>query len=238
MNKWIKLTLILLFFAIVSVAIFLVLKIFNITDTSTLKNIIASTEQYGILVFILIQVFALVCFCFVPVLNATLIVMGIVLFGPKWAFISCLISKAISASILFLIGDKFGEKLASKLIGKDELKKMQDLVDVKSKILLPLSFVIPAFPDEAFCIVAGMTKMKYWYFITINILCHAIEIGLFCFFGSSLINWSSLSAFDWVVVINLLVVDIYLLSKLEKFIEIKVKNNKKRWIFIVFLFFY
>jgi len=228
MNKWFKLILILLFFAIISVVAFIVLKCFNITDMATLKSWISNTGKFGICVFILIQIVALVCFCFVPVLNATLIVTGIILFGAKWAFISCLIAKAISASILFLIGDKFGEKLAIKFIGKDDVIKMQELVDVKSKILLPLSFVIPAFPDEAFCIVAGMTKMKYWYFIIVNIFCHAIEIGIFCFFGSNLINWNSLTILDWVFVVNFIIVDVYLLSKLEKFIEYRIKNNKNQ----------
>lgn len=226
MKKWLKLIMVIALFAIVSVALFFTLKAFNITNIDTLQNIIQKTGNYGVVVFIIIQVVMLVSFCFVPVINAALIVMGIVIFGPLTAFISCLIAIVFSSSILFFLGDRFGEKLASKLIGKDELNKIQDLLDVKSKILLPMSFVIPGFPDEAFCIVAGMTKMKYWYFISINVLCHAIEIGVFCFFGSELINWKALTTIDWIVIANLIIVDIYLLFKLDKFITNKAKNNK------------
>ncbi|MBO5948618.1 VTT domain-containing protein, partial [bacterium] len=112
-------------------------------------------------------------------------------------------------------------------VGRKELNKIQDLIDTKSKILLPLSFIIPGFPDEAFCMVAGMTKMKYWYFITINFLCHIIEIGIICFFGSSLINWSELKLIEWIMIGNLIVIDIYLLFQLEKFINKKSKNTQK-----------
>jgi len=225
MNKWLKLSLVLGLFATISIALFFTLKAFNITDLNTLQNIILKSGRWSVIVFVVIQVFMLVCFCFVPVINGALIVMGIIIFGSKIAFVSCLIAICFSSSILFFLGDRFGEKLASKLIGKDELEKVQNLLDCKSKILLPLSFIIPGFPDEAFCIVAGMTKMKYWYFITVNIFCHIIEIGLICFLGSSLISWSTLSVFDWVVVANLIVVDIFLLFKLEKFLTNKTKNN-------------
>jgi len=225
MNKWLKLILIFLLFASISIAIFVILKIFNITDINTLKTIIQNSGNFAVLVFILIQVFMLVVFCFIPILNATLVVLGIILFGPITAFISCLIAVVFSSSTLFFLGDKFGEKLACKLIGKEDLNKIQDLIDIKSKILLPLSFIIPGFPDEAFCIVAGMTKMKYLYFIAVNIFCHMIEIGLICFLGSSLINWAALTLIDWIMIVNLIIVDIYLLFKLEKYITEKSKKQ-------------
>ncbi|MBR6778726.1 MAG: TVP38/TMEM64 family protein [Clostridia bacterium] len=225
MNKWLKLSLIILLFASISIALFFILRAFNITDIETLKELINKSGKYAIVVFIAIQVIMLVCFCFVP-LNSLLIVTGIVLFGPKTAFVACLIAICFSSTILFFLGDKFGEKLAVKLIGKKELEKVQNLIDTKSKILLPISFLVPAFPDEAFCIIAGMTKMKYWYFISLNIFFHIIEIGTICFFGSSLIDWSALSVIDWVVIANLIIIDIYLLYKLEKFIDNRAKNKK------------
>jgi len=227
MNKWLKLTLILLGCIGISVALFFIFKAFGITDFETLKTIISNTGNWGVFVFICIQILFLVCLCFVPVINPALIVLGILIFGAKTAFFSCLIAVFCSSTILFFLGDKFGEKLMNKIIGKNEFNKIQDLLDTKSKILLPLSFIIPGFPDEAFCIAAGMTKMKYLYFISINMLCHAIEIGTICFFGSDLINWNALSLIDWIMVGNLVVIDIYLLFQLEKFIDKKSKNKQK-----------
>lgn len=226
MKSWVKLLLILILFAVISIGLFIVLKVLNIANLSMLKKIILQSGKCGKFVFVLIQIVMLVCFCFIPILNPALTLLGIVLYGSKTAYLLCLIAICFSSSILFILGDKFGEKLACKIIGKSELEKVQNVIDTKSKILLPLSFVIPGFPDEAFCIVAGMTKMKYLYFITVNILCHAIEIGLICFLGSSLIDWSNLTVFDWLVVVNIIIVDIYLLFKLEKFFDNKTKKNE------------
>ena len=90
------------------------------------------------------------------------------------------------------------------------------------KFWLPIFFLVPVIPDEALCLVAGMTKMKYWYLITISIIYHAIEFGIFCFIGSGIIDWSALSLVDWFVFINVIIFDFLLLLKLEK----KLNNNK------------
>lgn len=219
MNKWIKLLLVILGFAVASIAIYFILKAFGITNINKLKEVILDSKQFGVIVYFLILVTLLTLLCFVPLLNTALVIMGIVIFGPLTTFIVCLLSNLCSGTILFFIGDKFGEKIATKFVTKEELEQAQDLIDTKSKILLPIFFILPGLPDEALCLVAGMTKMKYWYLITISLLYHALEIGLFCFFGSGLINWGSLSIIDWIVFINCLIIDLYFLFKLEKKIK-------------------
>ena len=219
MNKWIKILIVILGFAIVSVLIYFLLKTFSIANINSLKEIILRAEKFSLIVYTLLLSVLLTLLCFVPLLNTGLVVLGLYLFGPVQTFITCLIANFISGSILFFIGDKFGEKLATKLISKEELEQAQNLIDTKSKILLPVFFLIPAIPDEALCLVAGMTKMKYWYLIAVSLIYHAIEIGIFCFFGSELINWSSLSFMEWFLFINTIIIDICLLFSLEKKIK-------------------
>ncbi|MBQ8615855.1 MAG: TVP38/TMEM64 family protein [Clostridia bacterium] len=226
MNKWLKIFLVIVTFAVASALIYLILRACNITSISTLKNLISKSGQYGALVYIIILVIALVCFCFVPFLNTALAVLGIALFGSKIAFITNIIAVFFSTTILFFIGDKLGEKFARKLVGEKNLNDAQDLIDHKSKFWLPIFFIIPGVPDEAICLVAGMTKMKYWYLLLVSMIYHAIEIGIFCFIGSGIINWSALSLIDWFVLINIVLIDLYFLFKLEKHLEKNSKKNK------------
>jgi len=222
MNKWLKLILVILGFALVSCLIYLILKYFNLTSISTIRTLVSKSGKYGIVVYTLLTAFMLIFLCFVPLLNTSLVVLGIAIFGSKIAFISNLISVFISTSALFFIGDKLGERFARKLVGKKSLEETQDLIDHKSKFWLPFLFITPCIPDEAICLVAGMTKMKYWYLVLISMLYHTIEIGLFCFLGSGIISWNSLSVLDWILFINMVAIDIYFLFKLEK----KLENRK------------
>ena len=226
MKKWLKILLVIISFAIISSLLFLILKAFNIANISTFKLLIAKSGKYAYVVYTLVLAFVLVAFCFVPLLNTTLVILGIALFGAKIAFITNIIAIFISTSALFFIGDKFGEKFATKLVGKSNLEETQDLIDHKSKFWLPILFVTPGIPDEAICLVAGMTKMKYWYLLLISLVYHTIEIGTFCFFGSGIIKWSALSVLDWIITINILAIDIFLLFKLEKYLDKKQKNKQ------------
>ena len=219
MKKWLKLLLVVLTFAIISLLVYLILKITGLTNLNQVQQHIASCGYWGIVVYTLILTLVLILLCFIPLLNTALTLLGVTLFSTPIAFISNMIAIFISTSTLFFIGDKLGEKFAAKLIGKEALESTQNLIDKKSKILLPILFIIPAIPDEALCLVAGMTKMKYWYLITVSMLYHMLEIGLFCFVGSGLIDWAKLSLFDWILFINLIIVDFIFLLNLEKTIK-------------------
>ena len=224
MNKWLKIFLVIFTFALISIVLYLILKACNITSIGNLKSFINKSGKYAILIYTLILAISLITFCFIPLLNAAMTILGIVLFGSKIAFISNLLAVTISTTILFIIGDKLGEKFIKKLIGEKSLNEVQNLIDHKSKFWLPFLFIMPGIPDEAICLVAGMTKMKYWYLLLVSLLYHSVEIGICCFIGSGIINWSTLSVFDWILFINLILIDIFLLIKFEKYLE-KRKNN-------------
>ena len=223
MKKWLKILFVIYIFALISLLTFLILKAFNITNLNQLKTLLTKSK-FSVLIYILIQVALLVFLCFIPLLNTSLVIVGIAIFGSTTTFISTLIAIFFSSTILFLVGDKLGEKFAKKLIGEKELNETQNKINHKSQFWLPVFFVIPGIPDEALCLIAGMTKMKYWYLILVSLIYHAIEIGVFCFIGSGIINWSALSLFDWIILSNLIIIDFFLLYKFEKYLDSKTQK--------------
>ena len=99
-------------------------------------------------------------------------------------------------------------------------------------------FLFPIFPDDALCLAAGMTKMRYRYFALITAIFRSVGIATICFLGSGLINWSALSIVDWFMLVSVCAFWLILIfkyqDKLEKFIIRKGKkdnppsiNNKK-----------
>lgn len=189
MRKWLKLLLVIAIFALISVALYFILRAFGLTNIETLRTTIERAGKYAIIVFFLVDVTLSICFAFIPILDTAMVVLGVLLFGEWTGFILSLIGNLTSGSILFFIGDKFGEKLAVKLIGKNDLEHAQNLIDKKSKFIFPLLFALPFTPDEALCVVAGMTKMKYLFFIITLIICRSICIGMLCFASAGVINF-------------------------------------------------
>lgn len=218
MKKWMKILLVLFTFITISIVLYFILKSFGITNIKTIKNLVTKSGKYGYIVYTTILTILLIALCFVPLLNTTMAILGTALFGARIAFITNVIAVFISSSVLFFIGDKLGEGFAKKLIGEKSLNEVQNKIDHKSKFWLPILFITPGIPDEGICLVAGMTKIKYWYLVLVSVIYHAAEIGLFCFLGGGRISWSSLTILDWIILSNVILVDIYLLFKLEKFL--------------------
>lgn len=216
MNKWLKIIITITIFAVLSVISFFTLKSLGLTDVETIKNLISESKGHSLFIFSLINVVISVLLCFIPLLPEAISAIGIILFDPITTFILVIVSDIISSSILFYIGDKFGEGLARKIVGKESFENAQNLISNKSKTFLPFLYLIPVLPHEAITLVAGMTKLKYWYILLINVLHTAIEAGIVCFLGSGLIIWSALSILDWIILINVLIIDIILLLKLKQ----------------------
>lgn len=230
MNKKqiLKIALIVLTLVAFGVGCYFLLKYLGITDVEGLRKLIEKCGAWGWVVYIALFITVSIFLCAIPGTSATFIIVAIVLFGAWKAFAISTFSVIVASSIMFLIGNTLGEKTASKIVGADSLHKAQDLIDVKSKIFLPLMFLFPCFPDDALCMVAGMTKMKYWYFLLIVAICRTIGIATFCFLGSGFINWASLSIVEWVCLMNLAVFDIIFVFKMSNKLEQKIKNKKNK----------
>lgn len=222
-----KLLLCLLVIAIISIGCYFIFKALGVTDINSLRAIIESCGVWGWLVFLILQTIVTTFLCFVPGTSAIFIGVAVALFGSSKAFIICAIGVFLSSSLMFFLGHFYGERVATKLVGKESLEKAQNLIDVKSKIFLPIMFLFPVFPDDAICLVAGMTKMRYWYFAVIVAIFRSIGIATICFLGSNyfLDMFSSLNYIEMFMLINLFIIDIYAIIKLALGIEKKLKGR-------------
>ena len=219
MKKWLKFGIVVLVLAAISVGIYFALRAAGITSVEGLRALIAKCGAWGWVAFIALFTISSTLLCFVPGTSATFIAVSILLFGAWQGFIISTVSVFLASSLMFLIGNTLGEQVAGKIVGKDSLQKAQNLLDMKSKMLLPLMFLFPVFPDDALCMVAGMTKMKYWYFAIVALIFRTIGIATICFLGSGFINWAALSLVDWFVLINVCAFDIFFIFKYQSKIE-------------------
>lgn len=227
MKKWIKVGLLLLAAVAVSVGIYFILRACGVTNIDKLREIIARCGAWGWIAFIALFTTCSTLLCFMPGTSATFIGVSIVMFGAWKGFAVSTISVFLASSLMFFIGNHFGEKAAIKLVGKESLEKAQNLIDVKSKMLLPLMFLFPVFPDDALCMVAGMTKMRFWYFAVVVAIFRTIGIASICFLGSGLINWAELSLVDWFVLITCCLVWIFAIFKYQHKIEKFITRKKE-----------
>lgn len=228
LKNWVKWVVLATIVAVFTAVTYITLKQLGITSIEGLRAVISSCGVWGWLVFILLQILVTTLLCFVPATSMTFIVFSVILFGAWKGFAISASAVILSSMSMFLIGRFGGEKLAIKMVGEESLKKAQDLIAVKSKIYLPLMFLFPAFPDDALCLVAGITKMRWWEFLLITLTCRTVGVATTCFLGSDLINWSALTIVDWFVFISVCVIDLYIVYRLADKLEKKIKEKKDK----------
>ena len=196
-----------------------------------IKPIVQDLGFLGYILFIIIQVIVTTTCCFVPATTFTFTIMGVQIFGLWKGFIITLIACWISSICMFLIGKYGGTKLVDWLVGQKNREKLQNQVSDRATVLIPIMLLCPFFPDDALCMIAGITKMKVWYFCTVCLASRITCMAMTAFLGNeTLINYllSTLgnNYILWALAINIVLIDIYAVWKFSGFMEKVIQKHR------------
>ena len=97
--------------------------------------------------------------------------------NPWLAILFSCIGLWLGSFFAFFLGRTFGIKLVKWIAGEKMLLKYNDLIKGKDKIMLIYMFILPVFPDDILCMIAGLTTMSYVGFILIQIISRPLNVG-------------------------------------------------------------
>lgn len=130
--------------------------------TSLLMNrdqLVASVESWGIfapLLYILLQIIQTVA---APIPGQLVGSVGGFLFGP-WGILWTTVGSLIGCWIVFKLARRFGRPLLEKIFKKSVVAKFDFILKAKSASLILFAiFLLPGFPDDVVCYIAGLTSV-------------------------------------------------------------------------------
>ena len=150
-----------------------------------------------------------------PIPSTITIVAGVVAFGVGGSILYSTIGLLIGSMFAFFLGRTFGMKIVRVTIGEGMYNKYQNIVKGKDKMMLFLMFLLPFFPDDLLCIVAGLTNMSYMSFFIMMLITRPIGVSVTSV-SSKLLAYIPLSGWGlvvWGVLIVAVVIAIVLLMK-------------------------
>ena len=223
-----KLILCTLIFLAIGGAIF-----FTICATGIIKKIgsIDALREY-ISQFGSMAVFLYILFCFLqvvilPVPGSVTVAAGVALFGPLKCSIYSFIGITLGSITAFAVGRWIGEKAVQWIVGKDTLKEWLEKLKGKDYLILSIMFLLPLFPDDVLCFVAGLSSMTWPYFlimITItratSVLGTAYSVGLIPF-----TTWWGILI--WLLIGALIILAFWIVCKYSDKIDYFIKNKLK-----------
>ena len=152
--------------ALLVLIIFLLLKHFGLTDLTReqIQDYIKSKGAIAPLIFILIS-FAQVTL--IPIPGTITILAGIYLFGAWQSFIYSYIGTLSGAMVSFALGRLIGKPYVNWVTGgKEKTEQLMKKLDGRENVFLFFAFLLPLFPDDILCAIAGALPIK-WFTFTI-----------------------------------------------------------------------
>ncbi|MDE7082670.1 MAG: VTT domain-containing protein [Clostridia bacterium] len=166
-----------------------------------------------------------------PVPGSVSVAVGVAMFGPlKCAFYSFIgiVSGSIAA---FAIGRWIGYKAVCWIVGQETLDKWLKKLKGKDYLILSLMFLLPLFPDDVLCFVAGLSSMTWPFFIIMITVTRLIGVfsTAYSFELIPFTTWWGLLI--WALLLAFIVLAFYLVlkhyEKIDKFIKTKLKIQRK-----------
>ncbi len=149
-----------------------------IQDENSLREYLAQKGAWMPVIYVILQYLQVVI---LPIPSVVSTLAGVALFGPFQTTIYSLIGVLLGSFTGFFIGKKLGNKAVAWMIGEDTMIKWQKKIKGKDYLLLTLMFILPVFPDDVLCFVAGLSTMTLRYFSVMIVISRILQISVTCY---------------------------------------------------------
>ena len=187
-----------------------------INSVEKIRSLILSLGFWGRFVFVFIQ-FLQVTFLPIPSTVSTLA--GVLIYGPLQTALLSLAGIILGSVFAFFLGRVFGKRLVEFMVGKETCEKWVKFL-TEAKYSFFVMMVLPVFPDDVLCLVAGLTDMSWTFFVVTNLISRPIGIFMTCYLGSgSIIPYHGWGLIAWGFIVVIVAVLIFLSYKYRAQIE-------------------
>lgn len=194
----------------------------KISSVEELRSYIENTGNLAAIIYI---VFCFLQVVLLPVPGSVAVAAGVAMFGPWKCAVFSFIGISLGSVVAFALGRWLGYKAVCWIVGKDSIDKWLEKLKGKDYLILSLMFLLPMFPDDVLCFVAGLSSMTWPYFVVMILITRLISVftTAYSFELIPFNTWWGLMI--WAALLALVVLSFYLVlkysDKIDKFIKRK-----------------
>ena len=149
------------------------------SNVAELKVILSSAGFWSYAVFAVMQFLQV---SIIPMPASVSTIVGVICFGPWIAFGISLVAILLGSIVAYIFGRVFGSKIIYWIVGKERGEEFCKLL-LRGKWAFFVMMLLPLFPDDILCIVAGACGMNFRFFLVTNLITRTIGIFCLCFLG-------------------------------------------------------
>lgn len=132
-----------------------------------LREMIAATGIWGGLVYFLMQMMTVIV---APIPSNVTMMAGALALGFVKAMVLGVLAVLAGSVIVFLAARRLGRKAVQHIVDNSVMEKYLPVIEEKQDTFLFLTLLFPFFPDDAICILAGLTSIPLRRFVCIMAL--------------------------------------------------------------------
>lgn len=139
-------------------------------------------------IFVLVQISQIIY----PIIPMGLTnVIGFLIFGTFLGTVLNVIGLITGSAINFFLGRRFGGTIVRAFIDDEQYDKYVGLLNRGKAFdrLIMVGFIAPIFPDDIFCMIAGMSSMRFERFMKYVILFRPLSMFVYTFMTTTMIEW-------------------------------------------------
>ena len=141
-------------------------KVYDIyQDHHQLKKVISSFGPYAPVAYILLQIIQVVV---APIPGGAIEFLGGYMFGTSAVMLYSMIGLTLGSWFAFSVARIFEKIAVQKFVSEQTRKKFDYLIGHEGVLLSFLLFLLPGFPNDAFCYILGLTPMHFGVFLIIS----------------------------------------------------------------------
>ena len=136
----------------------------GVTDPAVVRTRIAQFGSLAPLAFVVLQTLQVIL---APIPGQTLAGVGGYLFGTLWGTAYSMVGVVVGSAAVFVGSRRFGRPYVERVVDSAALARWDDFVGRTGVPGLFVLFLLPTFPDDVLCFVAGLTDVRLRTFLAL-----------------------------------------------------------------------
>lgn len=196
------------------------------SNPENLKQSVKQAGWWGPLVFVGVQFLQILI---APIPGQVIGVAAGTLFGPFWGTIYSMIGALIGFTAIFMLSRRLGRPFVERFFKAEHLKKFDYLAKANGPLVFFLIFLLPAFPDDLVCYIAGLSAIPIRTLVAVSLAGRLPGYLVLALIGSGVAE-SNVTLIGVLVAVmaGCLVVAYWQRQRLEKWMRRLAKNQSNK----------
>lgn len=177
--------------AVVGLAVVLMVFLYRtgfFASVGSLEEMRAYIERFSPFSYIIYFLVQLASVIVAPIPSNVTSLAGAALFGTLPAFLLTYGAVALGAMLVFQLARQLGRPFVERFVSCRDMDKYMEIIERKQDIFFAMAFLLPGFPDDILCFLAGLTDMPIKRFLILVLLCRPWGLLVACAVGGNALS--------------------------------------------------